>query len=259
MSMPLHATTPISIKATEVSDGKFYHSMDLPGIGEVVGEWDLRGKVDSYLGNEDFQGRSVLDVGTGSGFLTFEIEKRGAASVVSVEADSVRRIQLLPFLSHPIISDYEGWVQIGEAWLNMQKASYWIAHRAFGSKALAYYGDVYDLPAALGKFDTVVVAQILVHLRDPIAALTSMASRCKDTLIIVEGMINDPKPMAEYLPIDAISPASIWWKYSEGLYAQVLKLLGFEIVKRTVDGYRCVVHNTDVAVTTLVCKRARPA
>lgn len=228
--------------------------MDLP-TGDVVGEWDLRGTVDSYLGNTAFEGRTVLDVGTASGFLTFEIEKRGAASVVSVEADSVRRIQLLPFVSHPICRDYEAWVPEGEAFLDRQKASYWHAHKALKSKAKAYYGDVYSLPDSLGMFDIVVVAQILVHLRDPVAALASMSARCSDTLIIAEGMLERADPIAEYLPVNASSPASIWWRYSEGLYAELLRLLGFKIVQRTKNDFWCVVHNCDVPITTLVCKR----
>jgi predicted nicotinamide N-methyase len=37
--------------------------------------------VDPYLGNFDFVGKRVLDVGAASGFLTFEMEKRGAEVV----------------------------------------------------------------------------------------------------------------------------------------------------------------------------------
>ena len=29
----------------------FYHSMDLPGIGSIEGDWDLRGKFDEYIGS----------------------------------------------------------------------------------------------------------------------------------------------------------------------------------------------------------------
>ncbi len=43
----------------------------------------MRG-VDEYLGKVDFAGQRVLEIGPASGFLTFEMEKRGA-EVVSVE------------------------------------------------------------------------------------------------------------------------------------------------------------------------------
>jgi hypothetical protein len=228
--------------------------MDLPGLDVVQGEWDLRGRADEYLGHQDFAGKSVLDVGTASGFLTFEMEKRGA-TVVSVEADTIRRIQLLPLASHSILKDYEAWVPHGEDHLNRQKASYWCAHAALRSSARAYYGDVYNLPDDLGMFDTVVVGQILVHLRDPAGALISIAKRAADTLIIAEGMIESDDQIARYLPVGTDSPASIWWHYSEGLYKEFLRVLGFTVLKRHISSYRCVVANQDIAITTLVCKR----
>jgi 2-polyprenyl-3-methyl-5-hydroxy-6-metoxy-1,4-benzoquinol methylase len=66
------------------ADCDFYHVMELPGVGRVGDQWDLRGTVDAYLGDFDFQGKRALDVGAASGFLTFEMEKRGA-SVVSFD------------------------------------------------------------------------------------------------------------------------------------------------------------------------------
>ena len=56
----------------------FYHTMDLPGLGLQVGMWDLRGNVATYLGDQSFAGKRVVDVGTASGYLCFEMENRGA-------------------------------------------------------------------------------------------------------------------------------------------------------------------------------------
>jgi hypothetical protein len=47
----------------------FYHTMDIPGYGHVQGDWDLRGHERQYLGNVDFAGKRVLEVGTASGYL----------------------------------------------------------------------------------------------------------------------------------------------------------------------------------------------
>src|SRR6516164_8364027 len=74
----------------------FYHVMDLPGIGTVGQDWDLRGRVDDYLGNIELAGKRVLDVGTASGFLTFEMERMGA-EVVSLDADGPKCNFPLPF------------------------------------------------------------------------------------------------------------------------------------------------------------------
>ena len=60
----------------------FYHTMELPGFGEVKGQWDLRGRFDEYIGGVEVAGKSVLDIGSATGFLSFEAEKRGASRVV---------------------------------------------------------------------------------------------------------------------------------------------------------------------------------
>src|SRR5829696_8935405 len=75
----------------------FYHTMELPTFGVVHGQWDLRGKFEEYVGGVDVAGRSVLDVGTATGFLSFEAERRGAARVVSHDMSDVRQQTLLPF------------------------------------------------------------------------------------------------------------------------------------------------------------------
>ena len=72
------------VKVADIGDCYFYHTMELPGHGVMTGDWDLRRGVDEYLGNVSFAGQRVLEIGPASGFLTFEMEKRGA-DVVAVE------------------------------------------------------------------------------------------------------------------------------------------------------------------------------
>ena len=71
-------------KVTTVDECNFYHSTDIPGVGLIEGQWDLRGGFDEYLGGYDFSGKRVLEIGPATGFLTFQIEKT-AAEVVAVE------------------------------------------------------------------------------------------------------------------------------------------------------------------------------
>ena len=58
-------------------DYHFYHAIDLPGIGEMPGEWDLRHAPDEYLGNVVVTNKRVLDMGTANGFLSFHMESKG--------------------------------------------------------------------------------------------------------------------------------------------------------------------------------------
>jgi hypothetical protein len=142
--------------------------------------------------------------------------------------------------------------------LNRTKRAYWLAHREFNSKAQAYYGSVYTLPAELGQFDIVMVGQILVHLTDGIRALINAANRCKDTLIIAEGMLQDELPMAQFLA-RAENPENNFsiWHYSVGFYRQLMACIGFNLQSNTTEKYRCNVvgWDQDIAITTLVFKR----
>ena len=61
-----------------LADCNFYHTTDIPGVGTVEGQWDLREGVDAYLGGYDFSGKRVLEIGPATGFLTFHMEKCGA-------------------------------------------------------------------------------------------------------------------------------------------------------------------------------------
>ena len=58
-----------------IEECNFYHSTDIPGLGLVEGQWDLREGFDEYLGGYDFAGKRVLEIGPATGFLTFRIEK----------------------------------------------------------------------------------------------------------------------------------------------------------------------------------------
>ena len=60
---------------TSISDCAFYHTMDIPNHRTVYGEWDLRGREASYLGNISLQGKSVLEIGTANGQLCFAMER----------------------------------------------------------------------------------------------------------------------------------------------------------------------------------------
>lgn len=176
-----------------IEDCRFYHAMDLPQIGFVQGGWDLRGRFDDYIGGVGVKDRSVLDVGTASGFLSFEAEKRGAHPVTSFNAASYSQLQRNP--------GYAGNEANFKATLN----SYRLAHHLLKSKAVPIFGDIYRLGEIAPKSDVVIVGQILVHLRDPFGALEQIARCAADTLVIAEGMFDHPTRLP---PISGRQPLS---------------------------------------------------
>lgn len=217
---------------TSTEDCFFYHTLDLPGFGLQQGEWDLRGQFANYTDGFDFKGKSVLDIGAGSGFLSFSTEAAGATDVVSFDMDSTIRQDFLPFCEKPYYQDRAQLVQDRDWWLNQWKNAYWLSHRLLGSKAQVYYGDVYDMPDALGKFDVVILGSILEHLADPIKAMTSAARRSSHAILIVTPMVATDDRIAHFQG-DCTKPDEdyVFWVYSRGTYEHVLKMLGFDIAK----------------------------
>jgi hypothetical protein len=164
-------------------------------------------------------------VGTASGFLTFEAEKRGA-TVTSFDADTHERIQTMPR------GRGDGTYFTG------MRNSYEFAHQAFGSRATPVYGDIYAMSDLVGHFDVVMVAQILVHLRDPFGALEQAALTCKDTVIISEGTFAG----AGDYPVAAYCGTSVphsWWCLSLPIYRHVLKCYGFRVISEHKARYLC--------------------
>lgn len=251
---PLFAD-PLPVES--LSECRFYHSIDLPRSGAQKGDWDLRGKFDKYTGNVPLSGKTVLDVGTASGFLTFEAEKRGA-QMVSVDAISPKVWDRIEIRNSSYVTNRARWEDANGQYMAALKRSYWLAHREFDSKAKVCYGNVYDLPSELGQYDVVIVGQILVHLSNVIQALTSVANRCAGTLVIAEGMVDDNRSVSYFLAkANAPENNASFWHHSTGLYRELLACLGFTLRSNRTAKYRCNVPGwaQDIDITTLVFQR----
>lgn len=217
-----------------LEDCFFYHAMELPGFGLIPAHWDLRGRFDEYIGGVSLQGKSVLDVGTASGFLSFEAEKRGARRVVSFDQRDGAQQKFLPFQHKPYSRDHEKWAAEYRAEIERWKNGYWLAHRLLNSKAEVFYGDIYDLPVPLGPFDLTIVGSVLEHLADPISALASIARVTKETVVVVTPLLETEEPIARFEGRASNPDADFtWWVYSLGLYREVFGMLGFEIASVT--------------------------
>ncbi len=227
--MTFHYAEPRNV--TRLADCSFYHHYDLPGFGEVGKGWDLRSTIDNYLGHFDFAGKRALDVGTASGFLTFAMEQRGA-DVVSFDMASPEQWQLVPFGAKGF--DVARMQSSIESYVEPIRNSYWLAHRLLGSRARAYYGDVYSIPDEIGSFDVVLLGMILPHLREPFHALARTVRLSRDVVIITQQAPRDENPSAFFIPNSRMDPSNLesyaaWWVFSEGCLREMLSVLGFRI------------------------------
>ena len=213
----------------DVSECYFYHTTDLPGIGTIEGNWDLRENLTEYLGNVEFQNKRVLDVGCASGTLSFYMEKNGA-EVVSFDLDKNGEWDIVPFAKW---QDRELMIKRYRMLIDRLNNSYWLTHRLLNSKANVVYGSVYNIPNEIGPVDIAVYGSILQHLRDPFFALQNGLILTKETVIVEDilrgqsGKIEEP--YLGFLPnANTMEPKDTWWDIRPEWVVQAIKVLGFE-------------------------------
>jgi SAM-dependent methyltransferase len=215
-----------------LEDCFFYHAIELPGLGLVRGHWDLRGRFDDYLGGVDVAGKSVLDVGAATGFLSFEAEKRGAARVLSFDAKDGGTQTFLPFKDKLPYRDRERWAEQYGAEIEKWKNAYWLCHRLLKARAAVFYGNIYHLPEELGQFDVAIVGSVLEHLSDQITALASIARLTKETIVVVSPLLQTEERVARFESLASNPDLDFtWWTYSLGVYREVFAMLGFRIAR----------------------------
>jgi SAM-dependent methyltransferase len=230
-----HVLTPGTPYASPRSIGSleecyFYHTMDVPGYGTINGEWDLRGSIDRYLGDFNFAGKRVLDVGAASGILSFHIEKQGA-EVVSFDLSDDYDWDIVPFSENNVDS------ALAERRRHLKRINngYWLCHEAFKSKAKMVNGMVYDIPISIGPLDVAVFGSILLHLRDPFLALENGARLAREAIIVSDispygKMASKFKRNPRFMPRGS-QPEGIsdgWFRLPPLLVKEYLAILGFK-------------------------------
>lgn len=226
------------------TDCFFYHRFEVPGYGVLGGDWDLRNSVDQYLGNVDFRGKRVLDMGAASGFLTFEMEKRGA-EVVSYDIRTGSDWDIVPH--YKLRNELREIRRKADVSINQLKNAYWFCHREYDSKAKAVYANIYDLPE-IGEFDVVVYGLILTHLRDPFQALYQGARLSKKTVIVTGSFSLTENPQSTFRP-NAADTSNLgvkgWWLLSIGTIRRMLGVLGFEIAEVVTAKVECLAAGSE--------------
>ena len=147
---------------------RWYHTIELPGGAVTPGEYDTRRALRKIPFPQSLAGLRCLDVGTHDGFWAFEMERRAAAEVVAIDLDDPARVDI----SEPVperlpdaaLADRRG-----------RPAAFAYAHRALNSNVIRRDLSVYDLERdEIGEFDFAFVGTLLLHLSEPVRALTAV-------------------------------------------------------------------------------------
>ena len=209
----------------------WYHTMKFPD-GEVVnGSWTID-DFSQYIGGYDLKGKTVLDVGTASGYLAFNAEKAGA-TVTGLDAASTHEFRHVPFadsLSYKDIGQYR------EIWTRENlipiKNSWWHAWHKLNSRAKCVYApipELYEWPEQ--SFDIVMAGAIVEHLSEPVFAIGAWARLAREAVLIpfTDVIPVDELMMRPITPLDDSRINYVWWHVSRGLYNKVFNNLGFDV------------------------------
>ncbi|MCC3244757.1 hypothetical protein LG047_05385 [Methylocystis sp. WRRC1] len=214
-------------------DCDFYHTIDL-GDGRLrTGAWDLRGHEEVYLGCCDVTGKRVIEAGPASGFLSAYMASKGADLVV-FDLPFGGGPELVPFAE----ANMGELAASGRQSMKRLRNSWWYTKRKLGFQACAIYGDIYDPPKDIGRFDISVFGAILLHLSNPFRALQALSAMTNDTLIVTDvwnafstetGAGANSLRKAHMIFAPSALPSGIvhWWGLSPEAICHMLERLGF--------------------------------
>jgi tRNA (mo5U34)-methyltransferase len=207
--------------AAEVADYPWYHTLEL-GDGVVTqGMFDHRPVLEHYPLPKDLSGLRCADIGTMDGFWAFEMERRGAAEVVAVDAPDPLSLDWPASLRHTAQKKMD----------ETKEERFALAHRALGSNVRRVLCTVYDIdPGRLGSFDIVFCGDLLVHLRDPVGALERIHAITSGSAIVTNPIerfgLRDRRPVARLDGIDEFG----WWHTNEAGLVRMVRAAGFQRV-----------------------------
>lgn len=215
---------PIYREKPQKQDCVFYHVADLADGTTTSGQWDLRGVADTYLGEVDFAGKRVIEVGPASGFLSFHMERQGA-QVATIDTPLETTWDFVPQAAIDLSAHRAAF----RSHIREVRNSFWYFYHENHSKVEAYEYNAYKIPPESGEFDIGVLASILLHISSPVKMMESVANLVTDQMIIVERYFKNlsGEPLCRLVPTAANKSLETWWEFSPEFFVQFLKILGF--------------------------------
>jgi tRNA (mo5U34)-methyltransferase len=203
---------------------RWFHTIDLPDGTCTPGVFDTRASA-ARLDWPSVRGARCLDIGTCDGFWAFEMERRGAAEVVAIDIDDPGQLDL------PRVGREETIEGLRKSFAR-RKERFELAAAALSSRVRRIPSSVFDLDAAThGTFDVVFCGSLLIHVREPVRALESMARVCSGEIMILEGVDARLDLPWRATPCARLEPAPMqWWRANTAGLLAMLRLAGYDVV-----------------------------
>lgn len=203
-----------------ISEFDWYHTIELRHGIRTPGRFNHLPLLADYALPDRLDGKRCLDVATMDGFWAFEMERRGAREVLALDVSCLGDLDVPPRQR----------ATLSEAELTAARGgSFRAAKEILDSKVERVALNVYDLsPERLGKFDFVMVGDLLLHLLNPLKAATNVCS-------VTSGVAHVVDCFSPYLPKLTMTYQSAdqgtWWGFSLSALQRMLWDAGFEKVE----------------------------
>jgi tRNA (mo5U34)-methyltransferase len=199
----------------------WYHCIRLASDLVTPGTYDTLDELERIPFPTSLRGKRCLDIGTADGFWAFEMERRGASEVVAID------------LRDPARFDWPGNVDVAQRALWEEDEGLWrgfdVAHAALGSAVQWRELAVYELaPETIGTFDFVFMGSLLLHVRDPVAALAAIGSVLRGELLSVDAI---SPPLTLLHPAQPVARLDVpgrpyWWALNLRAYRRLFDAAG---------------------------------
>ncbi len=189
--------------------------------------FDLRGVVGKLPLPATLEGKRCLDAAACEGFWSFELARRGAAEVVSLDLPQTDR------------QDWQGLqpLDVRRVGSGLANEHFELVRRALGlSNVTRVDMNLYDLsPGRLGSFDYVFVGNVLIHLADPVRALRAMRAvmGAGSELLSLEATSLSLTLLAPRLALGQLwdwDDQPRWWTPNKAAHRRLLHAAGFEVL-----------------------------
>lgn len=212
--------------AERVAGSAWYQSMRLPGGIVTPGNFDTLAELERVPFPASLEGKRCLDIGTADGFWAFEMERRGAEEVVAID------------LRDPARYDWPGAPRSEQEMRRVmgpelaRHRGFDIARAALGSDVQWRELSVYDLrPELVGEFDFAFMGSLLLHLRDPVAAIAAAAGVVRGELLSVDAVSPLLTALHPRQPIARFEAPGwpMWWALNLAAYRRLFPAGGMEL------------------------------
>jgi tRNA (mo5U34)-methyltransferase len=213
----------------------WYHTIEL-GDGLVTpGFYDHRSVAGRLPWPPSLEGMRCLDVAGSDGFWAFEMCRRGAAEVVSIDLEDPSR-QDWQGAPASVAGRRDGASQTSGRWegdAGRTRRAFELARGALGHEVQRLDLSIYDVsPERLGDFDLVFVGSVLLHLRDPVRALSAVRQVVRGQLLVFEPVVLALSALLPRTPLATLwrLDEPRWWTPNVAGLRRWLEAAGFEVV-----------------------------